>query len=193
MTPPLDLGDYTAKKPEAAVQQPAARPEPAAVTPEPAATRRGRGSAKSKSGRKPTKRPARDPRRASNLALPVSLRDRVEAVRLQEGISQGEILIKAVEMEWNRLQETRGEAPAGVTLVGGTLFDPRPSYVASQALSEGTKVFSFRLFEKDFDKLDELQAELGFTSRVAMAVAALSAYVERREAASDDPANPNQD
>lgn len=111
--------------------------------------------------------------RASNVHVPSTLVDRLEAKCRETKLSRGELIIKAIESTADRLEELVNPAAT----VGGTLFDARPSARAAAGEGGHKSPVNYRLREKDFAVLDTLVERFKAPSRNHLIVAALTGYL----------------
>lgn len=132
-------------------------PEPAPVPPQPARAAR--------SGRTPI--------RSTSVHVPVGLREKINAERARTGRSNGEIVIRAIELNLDQLPALFSKHGRGASV--GSLFQQRVSRGAR--LSDGPlSPINVRLFEPDFEVLDELVEQVGAFSRGHLISVTLTAY-----------------
>ena len=111
--------------------------------------------------------------RSSSVHIPAALLDRVIAERQRSNRSNGEIIIVAIEQAHGRLPELiRRRDPTG-----GGLFAARSSRGAR--LSDGPLTpLNVRLFEADYQVIDQLVQQFGAYSRGHLISTALAAYFD---------------
>lgn len=110
--------------------------------------------------------------RSSSVHVPVALLARIAAEKRRTGRSNGEIVIVALEACQDRLGELIGRH--GPT--GGSLFASRAS--RGVRLADGLlTALNVRLYEQDYEVLDELVAAHGAFSRGHLITTALTAYL----------------
>lgn len=113
--------------------------------------------------------------RASNVHVPTSMVDVIEAAKAKSGLTTGELILVAIEdiAAKGKLEDL---IHPGKT-VGGSLFAARPSNrAASQEAGHKTPV-NYRLREGDFVVLDNLVTQYKAPSRNHLIVAALKGYL----------------
>ncbi len=109
--------------------------------------------------------------RRSNVHIPVRLLGPIATKTETEGLSNGEIIIAAIEQTFDQLPDLIHPAPT----TGGNLFDSRRSRV-SRSTDGPLTPLNYGLREVDFETLDRLVTELRASSRGHLITAALSAY-----------------
>lgn len=106
--------------------------------------------------------------RASTVWIPESLFEQIEAYVQRTQLSNGEVLIAALEaIDEQRLGER-------LTRAGGGRFAARPSR-ARQEIGP-YKIWNFRMRPEDFDTYDDIVASVNAASRAQLATAALAAF-----------------
>ena len=109
--------------------------------------------------------------RRSNVHIPARLLGPISAKTESEGLSNGEIIIAAIEHTFDQLPDLIHPAPT----TGGNLFDARRSRVSRS--NDGVLTpLNYGLREVDFETLDRLVEQLRASSRGHLITAALSAY-----------------
>ncbi|ACZ32415.1 hypothetical protein Xcel_3416 (plasmid) [Xylanimonas cellulosilytica DSM 15894] len=113
--------------------------------------------------------------RPSNVHVPTTLVDLLEAKRQTSGLTTGELILVAIEetVSKGKLEEL---IHPGKT-VGGTLFAARPSNRAAAHEAGHKAPVNYRLREGDYVVLDELVAQYKAPSRNHLIVAALKGYL----------------
>jgi hypothetical protein len=109
--------------------------------------------------------------RASNVHIPVTLLAPLAAKKDAEGLSNGEIIICAIEATHASLEDLIHPAPTA----GGSVFAERrsrPSRAGDGPLTQ----LNYRLREADFDTLDRLVERFQASSRAHLITVALTAY-----------------
>ncbi len=115
--------------------------------------------------------------RSSSVHVPSALIDRIIAERERSGRSNGEIIISALESAHDQMHQLIQRRDP----TGGSLFVSRPSRGAR--LSDGPlTALNVRLYEADYDVIDELVEKFGAFSRGHLISAALTAYFDRGRA-----------
>lgn len=109
--------------------------------------------------------------RRSNVHIPVLLLGPISKKTETEGLSNGEIIIAAIEKTFDRLPDLIHPAPT----TGGHLFDSRRSRV-SRSTDGPLTPLNYGLREVDFETLDRLVEELRASSRGHLITQALTAY-----------------
>lgn len=109
--------------------------------------------------------------RPSNVHIPVWLVEPIAAKHTAEGLSNAEIIIRAIEETYPRLKDLIH--PASVS--GGSLFESRRSRT-SRAGDGPLTPLNYRMREADFATLDHLVGELAASSRGHLITVALTAY-----------------
>lgn len=109
--------------------------------------------------------------RRSNVHIPVRLLGPISKKTEDEGLSNGEIIIAAIEQTFDRLPDLIHPGPT----TGGHLFDSRRSRV-SRSTDGPLTPLNYGLREVDFETLDHLVEELRASSRGHLITAALTAY-----------------
>ncbi len=121
----------------------------------------------------PSARSGRTPIRSTSVHVPVGLREKINAERARTGRSNGEIVIRAIELNLDQLSALFSEHGRGAS--AGRLFQQRVSRGAR--LSDGPlSPINVRLFEPDFEVLDELVEQVGAFSRGHLISVTLTAY-----------------
>lgn len=121
----------------------------------------------------PAARSGRTPIRSTSVHVPVGLREKINAERARTGRSNGEIVIRAIELNLDQLAALFSEHGRGAS--AGRLFQQRVSRGAR--LSDGPlSPINVRLFEPDFEVLDELVEQVGAFSRGHLISVTLTAY-----------------
>lgn len=109
--------------------------------------------------------------RRSNVHIPVRLLGPISQKTEREGLSNGEIIIAAIEQTFDQLPDLIHPAPT----TGGNLFDSRRSRV-SRSTDGPLTPLNYGLREVDFETLDRLVEQLRASSRGHLITAALTAY-----------------
>ncbi len=109
--------------------------------------------------------------RPSNVHIPVWLVDPIAAKHASEGLSNGEIIIVAIERAYPRLKDLIHP----VTVSGGSLFASRRSRT-SRAGDGPLTPLNYRMREEDFATLDHLVEELNASSRGHLITVALTDF-----------------
>ncbi len=109
--------------------------------------------------------------RRSNVHIPVRLLGPISQKTEREGLSNGEIIIAAIEQTFDQLPDLIHPAPT----TGGHLFDSRRSRV-SRSTDGPLTPLNYGLREVDFETLDRLVEQLRASSRGHLITAALTAY-----------------
>lgn len=110
--------------------------------------------------------------RGSNVHLPVELAERIDAHKARRDLSNGELVIEALEACHARLDTLLGHrAPTG-----GGLFTQRVTR-RQRAANGPLFLFNFRLREDDFAVIDDLVTRHGAYSRTHLITAALTDYL----------------
>lgn len=109
--------------------------------------------------------------RPSNVHIPVWLVEPIAAKHAAEGLSNAEIIIRAIEETYPRLKDLIHP----VSVSGGALFESRRSRT-SRAGDGPLTPLNYRMREADFTTLDHLVAELAASSRGHLITVALTAY-----------------
>jgi len=157
-----------------------ATPAPVAAE-EPTSPRRSRTSKKAAA---PTPQPAQEDLdespatkgpeqrvRPSNVHIPVWLVEPIAAKHSAEGLSNAEIIIRAIEETHPRLKDLIHP----VSVSGGSLFESRRSRT-SRAGDGPLTPLNYRMREADFATLDQLVGGLAASSRGHLITVALTAY-----------------
>ncbi len=106
--------------------------------------------------------------RASTVWIPESLFEQIEAYVQRTQLSNGEVLIAALEaIDEQRLGER-------LTRAGGGRFAARPSRARQE--TGPYKIWNFRMRPEDFDTYDDIVASVNAASRAQLATAALAAF-----------------
>jgi hypothetical protein len=124
---------------------------------------------------KAPRRPAHSERsnkiRSTTVHVPAQLKDQVVAYRGTSELSNGDIVIAAIEHAHPHL----GELIKPPSRAGGSLFEARAA--RSVRTTEGLPTpLNVRLFENDFDVLDELVSQFGAASRGHLITVALTDF-----------------
>jgi hypothetical protein len=109
--------------------------------------------------------------RSSTVHIPVALLPKIAEERGRTGRSNGEIVIVAIESSQHQLSDLIGAAGS----TGGTLFERRPSRGTRRSDGPLTAL-NVRLFQQDYEVLDELVTMHGAFSRGHLIATALTAY-----------------
>lgn len=109
--------------------------------------------------------------RASNVHIPVALVTPIGQKKAAEGLSNGEIIISAIEATYAQLENLIDPAPTA----GGSVFEPRRSH-PSRASDGPLTPLNYRLREADFATLDRLVERFHASSRSHLISVALAAY-----------------
>lgn len=109
--------------------------------------------------------------RASNVHIPVTLLEPIAAVKKQKGLSNGEIIISAIEATYADLQDLIHPSPTA----GGHLFAARHSRV-SRGNDGPLTPLNYRLRGEDYLTLDRLVEQFEASSRGHLITVALTAY-----------------
>ena len=109
--------------------------------------------------------------RASNVHIPVTLLDPIAAVKKRKGLSNGEIIISAIEATYADLADLIHPSPTA----GGHLFAARHSRVSRGSDGPLTPL-NYRLRGEDYLTLDRLVEQFGASSRGHLITVALTAY-----------------
>lgn len=137
----------------------------------------GNGSKRKKADPDQTKPGTKQPQnkiRSSVVHVPVPLHQQLIAYREDHGLSNGDIVIKAVAQAHPRLSEMIPRPEAS----GGGIFQERPSRAARTTAGPLTPL-NVRLFEQDFTILDDLVEKFGAASRGHLVSVALSDFFSR--------------
>lgn len=110
--------------------------------------------------------------RASNVHIPASFMPRIEAARKTHGLSNGELVVAALEATVDDLPGLIG-APA---TTGGSLFAPRNPRVV-RAHEGPLTPFNIRLREADYTVIDQVKNSVGANSRGHLITVAFDAYL----------------
>jgi hypothetical protein len=110
--------------------------------------------------------------RASNVHIPVVLLEPIAALKKRTGLSNGEVIIDAIEKTYANLTDLiqPGEQ------AGGSLFSLRHTRIARTNDGPLTP-FNYRIREEDYTTLDRLVEQLGAASRGHLITVALTAYL----------------
>ncbi len=117
-----------------------------------------------------------DRTRASNVQLPTSLYEQVEAKCLQRKLTHGELILVAVESTYDRLKELIHPNET----IGGKLFAARASNSNPTSEAGFKTPMNYRLREGDFAVLDHVATEFSARSRNHLIVAALTGYLGQK-------------
>lgn len=158
-----------------APQRPAEPATPAAPA---ARTRRGNSGKRTPAAAKRspaapdpgTKGPEQRPR-PSNVHIPIALLEPIAAKKAKEGLSNGEIIICAIEATYDRLPNLVQPVPTA----GGSVFASRRSRPSRTGDGPLTPL-NYRLPQEDFDTLDKLVEQFSAVSRGRLITVALTAY-----------------
>lgn len=179
--PTQEAKDNPAKSgPVGVDEQQQAPPEPAdRETPKKAAQTPKGGRPSKKAATAPTKRPAHSERanriRSTSVHVPAPLLEQLVAYRKAEGLSNGDIVIAAIEKAHPRL----GELIHPPSRAGGSLFQGRTA--RSVRTTDGPLTpLNVRLFENDFTVIDDLISQFGAFSRGHLITAALTDFFTER-------------
>lgn len=110
--------------------------------------------------------------KSSSVRVPAKCHAKLEQLREQTGMTNGQIFIVAIEATHERLPELL--YPGG-RIGGGGLFAPRGIRPKSSRDDSETQV-TYRLFKSDFDVIDQLVVDLAAKSRSHLITAALTGY-----------------
>lgn len=120
----------------------------------------------------PSTKGPEDKIRASNVHIPVVLMDRIAAKKASANLSNGELVIAALEACHDRLSDLIGQR--GPT--GGSLFTARMT--RGVRTSDGPlTAFNIRLLQRDYAVIDQLVEKHGAFSRGHLVTAALTEYL----------------
>lgn len=115
------------------------------------------------------------PGRQSNIDVSEELRMRVAELQSRLGRSHGDLIVMAVEAEYEKLKD----APRR-DVIGGTIFAARPP--AERGVPKKSPVakvvLTFRMREADYAQLDALATDSHFTSRTELIAACLEAFCD---------------
>lgn len=125
---------------------------------------------------KPAPLLARGTLRASNIHIPVRLIGDLDETRCNTRMSNGDIIITAIEQTYEELKILI--SPRRVT--GGPLFGRRVSRPPRTPSTEPVTPLNYRLTTEDYAVLDRLVDELGATSRSHLISVALTTYYKRQ-------------
>jgi|GEM_PF-1267368 len=117
-----------------------------------------------------------DRMRPSNVHVPVELVDKLRDRSQKTGLTNGEIILVAIE-ETAAAGKLESLVHPGKT-VGGSLFAPRPSNRASSLAAGHKAPVNYRLREGDYAVLDKLVTDYKAPSRNHLIVAALKGYLD---------------
>lgn len=175
----------TAKRPTEIPHAPSLRPAPdldqdevePEETAEPAKEAKARPKAKKASSKKPV--PAHSEReneiKSSSVHIPTALFDPLKAYRTAKGMSNGQVIIAAIEATYADLRELIHPATAG----GGGLFAQRTT--KGVRTTEGPLApLNVRLFEEDYKVIDRLVEEFGAYSRGHLVTVALTEFLKNQ-------------
>lgn len=109
--------------------------------------------------------------RASNVHIPVALLEPIAAMKKQQGLSNGEIIISAIEATYADLKDLVHPSPTA----GGQLFAARHSRV-SRSNDGPLTPLNYRLRGEDYQTLDRLVDQFDASSRGHLITVALTAY-----------------
>ncbi|MCO7220831.1 hypothetical protein [Klenkia sp. PcliD-1-E] len=106
------------------------------------------------------------------MHIPASFMPRIEAARKKHGLSNGELVVAALESTIDELPGLIG-APAAT---GGSLFAPRSPRVV-RAHEGPLTPFNIRLREADYTVIDQVKDTVGANSRGHLITVAFDAYL----------------
>lgn len=109
--------------------------------------------------------------RASNVHIPVTLLEPIAMLKRQKGLSNGEIIISALEATYADLKDLIHPSPTA----GGQLFAARHSRVSRGSDGPLTPL-NYRLRGADYQTLDRLVEEFEASSRGHLITVALTEY-----------------
>jgi hypothetical protein len=109
--------------------------------------------------------------RASNVHIPVTLLEPIAALKKQKGLSNGEIIISAIEATYADLKNLIHPSATA----GGSLFAARHSRVPRGSDGPLTPL-NYRLRGEDYLTLDRLVDQFEASSRGHLITVALTAY-----------------
>lgn len=115
------------------------------------------------------------PVRASNVHIPAELLDAFNTAKASHKLSNGELIITAIEATYEELQ--RQLRPPSAT--GGSLFAPRVSRPPRLPAKGPVTPVNYRLRPDDYATLDRLVRDLGASSRSHLISEALRTYLSR--------------
>lgn len=115
------------------------------------------------------------PVRASNVHIPADLLDAFNAAKTTQKLSNGELIITAIEATYAELR--RHLSPPSAT--GGSLFAPRVSRPPRLPTTGPVTPVNYRLRPDDYATLDRLVRDLGASSRSHLISEALRTYLSR--------------
>lgn len=110
--------------------------------------------------------------RASNVHIPVALLESLNETKRTTRMSNGDIIITAIEQTYDQLKSLIHPRP----VTGGALFGKRVSRPPRTPVAEPVTPLNYRLTTEDYAVLDKLVEELGASSRSHLITVALSAY-----------------
>lgn len=142
-----------------------AEPATAAPTPAPPATDHDETTA--------SPRQKKQPVRASNIHIPARLVTPLAEERKTSGMSNGDLIIKALEENYEVLQQQLRPP----TTTGGKLFAARTATPPRPQHEEPISPLNYRLTEEDYRTLDTLVHDLGASSRSELISRALDLYL----------------
>ncbi|MGH3447081.1 MAG: hypothetical protein ACRDP4_05615 [Nocardioidaceae bacterium] len=111
--------------------------------------------------------------RGTTMHIPVNIYDRFHATRDQRGLSNGALVIEAIEATLDQIPKEIG----GRGTAGGERFQRRTTHRKSPSEAEQLTLLNLRFLESDYAVLDELVAETGARSRNHLVVAALKLHL----------------
>lgn len=114
--------------------------------------------------------------RASNVHIPVALIDALNETKRTTRMSNGDIIITALEQTYEQLKTLIHPRPT----TGGALFSQRVSRPPRTPITEPVTPLNYRLSTEDYAVLDKLVDDLGATSRSHLITVALSAYYKHQ-------------
>lgn len=113
--------------------------------------------------------------RPSNVHIPIALLEPIAAKKAAEGLSNGEVIIQAIEANADRLKDLIHP----VATSGGRLFASRRAR-SSRAAEGPLTPLNYRLREADYEVLDQLVEEYNASSRGHLITAALTAFFDSK-------------
>lgn len=173
--PPQDAVTSTAP-------EPAAVPSPTQQLTAPLPTPKRRPGRPRKDTGRPRKDTAADAVRGTTIYIAAHLFDRIESVRTTKRMSNGEIVLAAVDATHRQLpaliaaERTAAAGGENDAAAGDSLFAPRPSAGRPRKAVART-MLQVRFREADYAVLDRLVAQVGANSRSHLINLALDAYL----------------
>lgn len=131
-------------------------------------SRRGRGRP-----RKPKSSESTGARRPSTVLIPMELSSAFERARDSQGLSNGDLIIAALEATGDQLADEIAKMGGRA---GGGRFAARVTHQAAVKHEKGT-LLNYRLFEADYEILDQMVAECNARSRNELIVTALRLHL----------------